>query len=176
VCVCRKPHTPTPYTLRPTPYALHFIPHTLCHTPSTPDSARRVCTGVRKLSAESRRVRNRPLPLSLPFSPSLPLSLSISRQIEAGDSARLVFKDHRWLYHSTLGSRVIKQKKTIRRGGYVLACGSCPPQHLHQTPTPPQHLPPHQTLTPPQHLPRQHLHHPDTSSPTLSTPTPTPNP
>ena len=35
---------------------------------------------------------------------------------------RLVFKAHRWLYHSTLGSRVIKKKK-LGVGGWVLAVG-----------------------------------------------------
>jgi len=86
----RTPYTvhPAPYTLHPTPYTLHPTPCTL--TPHPLQQPRGV--GLLELLLERRLLRL--------------LSLDLQRFREG-----LAFKAHRPLYHSTLGSRVIKKEK-----------------------------------------------------------------
>ena len=60
-----------------------------------------------------------------PFGPGLwGLGLQLLHINEKRFRGGLVFQAHKWLYYSTLGSRVIKEKKKVWGLGSVVACMS----------------------------------------------------
>ena len=90
---------PTPYTLHPTPHTLHPTPYTLHPSPYTLHPPPYALL-QNEASAPSRQVQTRALGM-------VKAHFAATLQVRE----RLVFKAHRLLYHSTLGSREVKKRE-----------------------------------------------------------------
>ena len=102
----------TPYTLHLTPYALHLTHstlYTLHRTPYPPHLTPYIYTALQRSPPPRPTLRSRLTPLILQQQPLW----------------FFVFKAHRLVYRSTLGSRVMKKKKECgwaAEGGRASAC------------------------------------------------------
>ena len=127
--VCPSPSPGVPNT-HCSPYKYLSSPYNVCTTPTT------TCGGVTQCTGGSTWVTSRRFftdgSNSIASARSLSVTSCISEQLISINVERsrggLVFKAHELMYHSTLGSRVIKQKRRLpaSTASQLPRSGRCP--------------------------------------------------